>query len=494
MICLPNSYSGYVTIPTGWWNNNTTSIRCGVWAWDNGPWIWDGSGNYGHMESIDLKNTTPANTWLWWSFLRLDTFDDRFGLPSPRPDQWPAPDCEWERQKAGVDTQFAMSYAWNYFLLTHGRRGIDNAGYRMFSRTHYGTNADFAQWNGSNMTFGDGASGRPWVSIDTVVHEWTHAITEKTSGLANTLEAGAANESFSDIFGAMVEFLANNAVNRPDYLQGEDYIPGGYRDLSNPPSKGHPDHYNNRWFPGYCTPNDSNGGCGVHANSGIQSKAFFLLAEGGTHPHSRVSVAGVGRDAAARVFYRALTNRLLGHPNTTLHNVRRQSVNAAFDLYGAGSVIPDRVSEAWRAVGVPKNIIDESWFFTRQQYSDFLGIAPDQGGWDFWANQINRNCPADNAGCIGWRRVMVSRAFWDSAGFEGRADVRGSGLVNPPGSARPYDNRHFVRWCYKIYLHREPDQAGWDFWTNSLNGHGDYNQLINAFLTSGDYYFRFAFI
>jgi hypothetical protein len=89
---------------------------------------------------------------------------------------------------------------------------------------------------------------------------------------------------------------------------------------------------------------------------------------------------------------------------------------------------------------------------------------------------------------------MVSRAYWESGAFRNRDEVKNSGLLNPPGSARPYDNRQFVRWCYLMYLDREPDQGGWDFWTGDLNRHGDYNITINAFLRSGDYHYRYAFL
>src|SRR5205814_309036 len=41
---------------------------------------------------------------------------------------------------------------------------------------------------------------------------------------------------------------------------------------------------------------------GVHKNSTIQSKAFNLLAEGGTHPYSGIQVTGIGRVAARKNF------------------------------------------------------------------------------------------------------------------------------------------------------------------------------------------------
>ncbi|HEX7176994.1 MAG TPA: M4 family metallopeptidase [Pyrinomonadaceae bacterium] len=486
-------YSGYVWIPTGWFAWNNTGPHCGLTQWNNGFWLWDGSGYRGNMETLDLKNTQPAYNFYYYSMMRFDGVDDRWGMPTEY-GAWPAPDCNWQRQQAGVDTQYGMALAWDYFLDTHGRRGIDNAGFRMFSRIHYGNNFDWAAWNGYNLTFGDGSSGRPWVSIDAVAHEWTHGINEKTANLHLGGESGASAESFSDIFGTMIEFYASNWVNPPDWLVGEDFFPGGKRDMYNPPSKGHPDHFNNRVYPGHCWPESANDNCGVHSNSGIQNKAFFLLAVGGTHPYSGISVPGVGNDVAARVFYRALTSHLLAKPYARLYQVRNATYNAAVELYGYHSTVGDKVEEAWRAVGVPSNPIYESWYFVEQHYKDFLNQSPDPGGWDYWANQINRNCHPNDQGCIEWRRVMVSRAFWESGAFRERAEVKNSGLLNPPGSARPYDNRQFVRWCYKMYLNREPDQGGWDFWTNDLNGHGDYNITINAFLRSGDYHYRYAFL
>lgn len=61
------------------------------------------------------------------------------------------------------------------------------------------------------------------MSVDTVGHEWTHGINGSTAKLFNSGESGAANESFSDIFGTMVEFFANNQFSPPDFLIGEDF-------------------------------------------------------------------------------------------------------------------------------------------------------------------------------------------------------------------------------------------------------------------------------
>lgn len=168
------------------------------------------------------------------------------------------------------------------------------------------------------------------VSIDTVAHEITHGLTQVTAGLIYANESGGANESFSDIFGTAVEFYTN--IN-PDYFQGEDWFtpstPGdALRYMNNPPADGVSiDHYS-QYYPGI----------DVHYSSGIQNKAFYLLAT------SR------SREAAERIFYRALTVYLF--PSATFHDVRVATLNAAADLYGVDSRNYIATQDSWNAVGV----------------------------------------------------------------------------------------------------------------------------------------------
>ena len=62
------------------------------------------------------------------------------------------------------------------------------------------------------------------------------------------------------------------------------------------------------------------------------------------------------------------------------------------------------------------NPIDTTEYFVRQQYLDFLGREPDQGGLEYWSAQINQ-CNGD-AGCISQKRIDVSAAFFMSAEFQ----------------------------------------------------------------------------
>ena len=105
----------------------------------------------------------------------------------------------------------------------------------------------------------------------------------------------------------------------------------------------------------------SAGDVDVHYSSGIGNHFFYLLAEGsGAKTLNGVSynsptcngstVSGIGRDDAARIWYRALTVYMTS--GTDYHGARTASLDAARDLFTAGSVQYDAVATAWSAVGV----------------------------------------------------------------------------------------------------------------------------------------------
>lgn len=271
------------------------------------------------------------------------TYDYQYGtIFADYDDVW-GNSTEGNRQTAGVDAHFGMTRTWDYFQTRHARCGMNNACAQTFSAVHYGFDMANAFYTGGGMYFGDGdASSSPWVSVDVVAHEFTHGVTEYAAGLQYVDESGAANESFSDIFGTAVEFSTN--IN-PDYLIAEDITYPGIRSMSDPSIFGHPDHYSERVYIGTGYDNG-----GVHFNSGIQNKAFYLLAEGGTHPNSGISVSGIGREAAERIFYRALEVYLWS--GSQFLDVRNACVSAAADIYGSGSAQHTSTQAAWCAVGV----------------------------------------------------------------------------------------------------------------------------------------------
>src|SRR5207237_3572781 len=67
---------------------------------------------------------------------------------------------------------------------------------------------------------------------------------------------------------------------------------------------------------------------------------------------------------------------------------------------------------------VPRNKspIDDTYYFVRQHYVDFLNREPDPDGLAFWVNQIE-SCGSDQQ-CREVRRINVSAAFYLSTEFQ----------------------------------------------------------------------------
>jgi hypothetical protein len=74
-------------------------------------------------------------------------------------------------------------------------------------------------------------------------------------------------------------------------------------------------------------------------------------------------------------------------------------------------------------------------------------------------------------------RALVLRALADEIEFK-----------------RTQYNAAFVLTEYFGYLHRDPDQEGYNFWINVLNNHeqGNYRGMVCSFTTSAEYQRRFS--
>jgi len=213
---------------------------------------------------------------------------------------------------------------YDYYWNTHGRDSYDDQGATLVSTANYGNNYMNAFWNGEQMVYGDDFPVK-----DVVAHELTHAVTEHSANLEYKWQSGTLNESFSDIFGAMVD--------RDDWLIGED-LPdsalGGreaIRDMADPTRFGQPAHTDD-WVR-TCSDNE-----GVHTNSGIPSKAYYNIA------------TAIGKDKAERIFYRTLTVYL--DTNSSLEDARAAALQSATDLYGDGSAEYNGVRDGFNAVGL----------------------------------------------------------------------------------------------------------------------------------------------
>jgi len=241
---------------------------------------------------------------------------------------------------------------YNFYKEIFDRNSIDTRGMRLDSTVHYGHNYNNAFWNGTQMVYGDGDGEifqRFTKCIDVVGHELTHGVTQYEAALEYEGEAGALNESFSDVFGSLVkQYHLNQTVDKADWLIGEGLLsrkvkgialrsmkePGtAYDDptIGKDPQIGH--------WKDYKTISSDNGG--VHINSGIPNRAFYLTA---------MDLGGHSWEKAGKIWYITLRDRL--RERSDFHTTANFTFEVAGSLYGKGSQEQNAVQKAWNQVGI----------------------------------------------------------------------------------------------------------------------------------------------
>jgi len=251
--------------------------------------------------------------------------------------------------RAAVDAHYNSEKVYEYFLNEHGRNSLDDNGMAIESYVHYGNNYNNAFWNGRWMTYGDG-DGEFFIplsaGLDVAAHEMTHGVISHTANLVYRGQPGALNESFADVFGAIVD--------DSDWEIGEDIMAPAakadgvtrLRSMSDPNSVivSNPDRaaYGSGVYPAhmsefYNMPNNVDNG-GVHVNSSITNHAAYLIGQ------------DIGREKLGQIYYRALTVYLT--PNSVFTDAREAIVQSAIDIYGEGNAEETAVHAGFDAVGI----------------------------------------------------------------------------------------------------------------------------------------------
>jgi Zn-dependent metalloprotease len=244
---------------------------------------------------------------------------------------------------------FGATY--DLFSTVYGRDSIDGAGLPLQGTVHYGTAYDNAFWDGTRMVFGDGDGDlftRFTVAVDVIGHELTHGITEKEAGLAYEGQPGALNESVSDVFGSLVKqhALGQDAL-AADWLIGAGLFTAAVQGIALRSMKAPGTAYNDdvlgkdpqpAHMDGFVTTTEDNGG--VHLNSGIPNRAFYLVA---------AALGGFAWERAGMIWYATLTGPDLT-PTIDFAGFAAATVATAEKTFGATEV--DAVRNAWAGVGV----------------------------------------------------------------------------------------------------------------------------------------------
>jgi Zn-dependent metalloprotease len=234
-----------------------------------------------------------------------------------------------------------------------GRNSIDGQAMPLKASVHFGKLYDNAFWDGQQMVFGDGDGEvfeRFTISLSVIGHELTHGVTQFSAGLAYRNQAGAINESVSDVFGALVEqFSRKQATAEASWLIGEGlFTPkvkgSALRSMKAPGTAYHDDVLGKDPQPdsmdSYVRTRADNGG--VHINSGIPNRAFCLTAQ---------SLGGNAWEAPGQIWYETLTGGSLT-PTTTFTAFAKATAATAKELFGEQSAEHDAVRGAWETVKV----------------------------------------------------------------------------------------------------------------------------------------------
>jgi len=299
----------------------------------NGQLLVESPGTRGHtsdreldLETANGNNAKDSNCY--WDTSDNDALGDEDGLNS-----------DGQADPAAVKAFNLWKQTYNFFHNTFGRHSFDgdDAELEVYVHATPPPAGNIAAWKGGANSFDcdliDFRNGG--LAFDVFAHELAHGVSSFSlfGGLTYQNQSGALEESHSDTMGAMAD---------GNWLVGEGTAGGAIRDMSNPPAFGDPDRFGNGEF---VNTGSDNGG--VHTNSGIVNKVAFLIADGGTHPDTGVTVTAIGKPILGWLTYMSMLNE---PQNTGFSDARALMIAFASTKYPTWVVC--QVRNAWFAVDV----------------------------------------------------------------------------------------------------------------------------------------------
>jgi len=244
-----------------------------------------------------------------------------------------------EGSSASTDASVNNAYDFSgkvreFYKTVLGWNSIDNNGLDMILNVHYSKKYNNAFWDGTQMTFGDGDGVifKDFTkSLDVTGHEMSHGVVQYTANLVYKNQSGALNEHYADALGiAVKQFALGQTAQTSDWLIGAEIMGPSLQGMSirsmkapgtayNSPLLGkdpQPDHLSKLY-----TGAADNGG--VHINSGIPNKVFYLVA------------TGIGTMDTAKLWFETLKKL---KPNTNFRNFKTAIVKMAKKMVTAGKL------------------------------------------------------------------------------------------------------------------------------------------------------------
>lgn len=249
-----------------------------------------------------------------------------------------------------------IGIALQFFATVLGRDSVDGKGMRIDASVHYGYNFANAMWTGEQMLVGDG-DGKHVAnlagSLGIIAHEFSHGISQhmvrgglgvvQAPGQPPTLkgEAGALNESFSDVCASMIkQWHAGEDVKVADWLLGEDilapHVGKAIRSLRDPGNTELTWREDDqiRDFRRFKITDDA------HKASGIANHAFYLAA---------MSLGGNSWETLGPIWLKGFDKL---KARSTFLDAAHATLTVAATLHGRGSPIHVAVKSAWKKVNV----------------------------------------------------------------------------------------------------------------------------------------------
>jgi hypothetical protein len=247
----------------------------------------------------------------------------------------------------------ALGITYDFFQTQFGRNSIDDQGMPLEAIVHYGVDYSNAFWNGRQFICGDGDGKifNRFTGLDSVAKEFSNGVIQATAKLDYYGQSGALGDAIGIVFASLVkQYALHQTASQADWLFGEDLLGPGmegkalrsliapgtaYDDpvIGKDPQPSHMHHY--------VKTQSDNGG--VHINSGIPSRAFYLTA---------VAIGGFAWERAGRIWYEAILDERLKREDTKFINFARVTRAVAGRLYGEQSDEAAAVRTAWETVGV----------------------------------------------------------------------------------------------------------------------------------------------
>lgn len=248
-----------------------------------------------------------------------------------------------------------VGHALRFFFEVFDRDSIDDKGMRVDASVHYDFQFRNAMWTGEQMVVGDGDATVRGLSgsLGLIAHEFCHGVSQhmvagglgvvRVRGAPPQLqgEAGALNESFSDVFASMIkQWHLKQSAEAADWLLGEDVLAPhagkavrsmkepGNRDLTYPADDQISD------FRRYRSNDD------VHKASGIPNHAFYIAA---------TDLGGRAWETLGPVWYQAFGSL---RARASFLDAAHACIAVAAAQQGKDSATHKAVKDAWKRVNV----------------------------------------------------------------------------------------------------------------------------------------------